>query len=209
MERLFDPPEEEPAEELTDGPLAARMRPRRLDEFVGQEHLLGEGSALRASLESGQPHSMVLYGPPGTGKTTLARLAAEHAARRVRGALGGQRGPRRGARGDRAGPERRGGPHGRATIFFLDEIHRFNKAQQDALLPAVEEGLLTLIGATTENPYFEVNSALLSRAQVYELHALDAERPRGAAAARARARRGRRDRGARRGHHVPRGARGR
>ena len=79
MERLFDPPEEEPAAEPLDGPLAARMRPRRLEEFVGQEHLLGEGSALRASLESGEPHSMVLYGPPGTGKTTLARLAAEHA----------------------------------------------------------------------------------------------------------------------------------
>jgi putative ATPase len=174
VERLFDPPEDERADEPVDGPLAARMRPRTLAEFVGQEHLLGEGSALRTSLESGHPHSMILYGPPGTGKTTLARLAAEHAeaAFEELSAVNAGRAEVRAviARAE----ERRGGPHGRPTIFFLDEIHRFNKAQQDALLPAVEEGLLTLIGATTENPYFEVNSALLSRAQVYELHALDA-----------------------------------
>jgi len=175
MERLFDPPEEEPAEELTDGPLAARMRPRRLEEFVGQEHLLGEGSALRASLESGEPHSMVLYGPPGTGKTTLARLAAEHASAAFEELSAVNAGRAEVREVIARARERRGGPHGRATIFFLDEIHRFNKAQQDALLPAVEEGLLTLIGATTENPYFEVNSALLSRAQVYELHALDSD----------------------------------
>ena len=174
MERLFDPPEEEPAAEPLDGPLAARMRPRRLDEFVGQEHLLGEGSALRASLESGAPHSMVLYGPPGTGKTTLARLAAEHATAAFEELSAVNAGRAEVREVIARARERRGGPHGRATIFFLDEIHRFNKAQQDALLPAVEEGLLTLIGATTENPYFEVNSALLSRAQVYELQALDA-----------------------------------
>src|SRR4051812_1501904 len=170
MERLFDPPEEEPAAEPFDGPLAARMRPRRLDEFVGQEHLLGEGSALRASLEAGAPHSMVLYGPPGTGKTTLARLPAEHA-RAAFVELSAVNAGRAEVRVviARARERRRGG---RSTIFFLDEIHRFNKAQQDALLPAVEEGLLTLIGATTENPYFEVNSALLSRTQIYELHAL-------------------------------------
>src|SRR3954463_1817181 len=172
MERLFDPPEEEPAGEPLDGPLAARMRPRRLDEFVGQEHLLGAGSALRASLEAGAPHSMVLYGPPGTGKTTLARLAAEHASAAFEelSAVNAGRAEVREVIA-RATERKRGG---RSTIFFLDEIHRFNKAQQDALLPAVEEGLVTLIGATTENPYFEVNSALLSRAQVYELHALDA-----------------------------------
>src|SRR5215208_2703686 len=172
MERLFDPPEEEPAGEPLDGPLAARMRPRRLDEFVGQEHLLGEGSALRASLEAGAPHSMVLYGPPGTGKTTLARLAAEHASAAFEevSAVNAGRAEVREVIA-RATERRRGG---RATIFFLDEIHRFNKAQQDALLPAVEEGLVTLIGATTENPYFEVNNALLSRAQIYELHALSA-----------------------------------
>jgi putative ATPase len=150
------------------------MRPRTLAEFVGQEHLLGEGSALRASLESGQPHSMVLYGPPGTGKTTLARLAAEHAAAAFEELSAVNAGRAEVREVIARARERRGGPHGRATIFFLDEIHRFNKAQQDALLPAVEEGLLTLIGATTENPYFEVNSALLSRAQVYELQALDA-----------------------------------
>jgi putative ATPase len=175
MERLFDPPEEERGEEPADGPLAARMRPRTLAEFVGQEHLLGEGSALRASLESGQPHSMVLYGPPGTGKTTLARLAAEHAAAAFEELSAVNAGRPEVREVIARARERRGGPHGRATIFFLDEIHRFNTAQQDALLPAVEEGLLTLIGATTENPYFEVNSALLSRAQVYELHALEAD----------------------------------
>jgi putative ATPase len=174
VERLFDPPEEERSEEPADGPLAARMRPRTLAEFVGQEHLLGEGSALRASLESGQPHSMVLYGPPGTGKTTLARLAAEHAAAAFEELSAVNAGRAEVREVIARARERKGGPHGRATIFFLDEIHRFNKAQQDALLPAVEEGLLTLIGATTENPYFEVNSALLSRAQVYELQALDA-----------------------------------
>src|SRR3954447_14891798 len=174
MERLFDAPEEEPSApaEAADGPLAARMRPRTLDEFVGQAHLLGEGSALRTAIESGRPHSMILYGPPGTGKTTLARMTAEHAdaAFEELSAVAAGRPEVREVIA-RARERRRGG---RATIFFLDEIHRFNKAQQDALLPAVEEGLVTLVGATTENPYFEVNSALLSRAQVYELHALSA-----------------------------------
>src|SRR4051812_16389236 len=149
------------------------MRPQSLDEFVGQQHLLNDGSALRAALESGRPHSMVLYGPPGTGKTTLARLAAEHAdaAFEELSAVNAGRPEVREVIA-RARERRRGG---RSTIFFLDEIHRFNKAQQDALLPAVEDGLVTLIGATTENPYFEVNNALISRAQVYELRSLTVE----------------------------------
>src|SRR5688500_5712917 len=148
------------------------MRPRALGEFVGQEHLLAEGSALRTAIESGHPHSMVLYGPPGTGKTTLARMTAEHAdaAFEELSAVAAGRPEVREVIA-RARERRRAG---RPTIFFLDEIHRFNKAQQDALLPPVEDGLVTLVGATTENPYFEVNSALLSRTQVYELHALEA-----------------------------------
>ncbi len=155
-------------------PLALRLRPRRLEEFVGQEQVLGEGSALRSAIAEDRVGSMILYGPPGTGKTTLARIVAvttgaafeelsavSASVADVREALARAR-------------DRLGGS-GQRTILFLDEIHRFNKAQQDALLPAVEEGLLTLIGATTENPYFEVNSALLSRCQIYELVPLGEE----------------------------------
>jgi putative ATPase len=148
------------------------MRPRTLDEMVGQEHVVGPGSALRAAIESGRPHSAILYGPPGAGKTTLARIAAAGA----EGAFEEESAVNAGKAEIRAVIERareRRRASGRPTILFLDEIHRFNKAQQDALLPAVEDGLLTLIGATTENPYFEVNSALLSRAQVYELKPLE------------------------------------
>ncbi len=157
-----------------DAPLAVRMRPQSLDELVGQEHLLADGSTLRTAIEMGEPHSMVLYGPPGAGKTTLARIVAgaAHGAFEEESAVNAGRAEVR-AVIQRAAERRRA--TGQATIFFLDEIHRFNKAQQDALLPAVEEGLVTLIGATTENPYFEVNSALLSRAQIYELRALDPE----------------------------------
>jgi putative ATPase len=148
------------------------MRPRGLDEIVGQEHVLGEGSALRTAIEAGHPHSAILYGPPGAGKTTLARIAAAGAegAFEEESAVNAGRAEIR-AVIERARERRQGS--GRPTVLFLDEIHRFNKAQQDALLPAVEEGLLTLIGATTENPYFEVNSALLSRSQIYELRPLE------------------------------------
>ncbi len=151
-------------------PLAVRMRPRTLDELVGQGHLLAEGSTLRTAIESGEPHSMVLYGPPGTGKTTIARIVATAAdgAFEEQSAVNAGRAEVR-AMLERATERRRSG---RRTVFFLDEIHRFNKAQQDALLPAVEEGLVTLIGATTENPFFEVNSALISRSQIYELRPL-------------------------------------
>ncbi|MET0557844.1 MAG: replication-associated recombination protein A [Solirubrobacterales bacterium] len=157
-----------------DAPLAVRMRPRSLDEVVGQEHVLGPGSALRTAIESGHPHSAILYGPPGAGKTTLARIAASGAegAFEEESAVNAGKAEIRGVI-ERARERRRA--NGRPTILFLDEIHRFNKAQQDALLPAVEDGVLTLIGATTENPYFEVNSALLSRAQVYELRPLEPE----------------------------------
>ncbi len=148
------------------------MRPRSLEEMIGQEHVLGEGSALRSAIEGGKPHSAILYGPPGAGKTTLARIAAAGA----EGAFEEESAVNAGKAEIRAVIERareRRRASGRPTILFLDEIHRFNKAQQDALLPAVEDGTLTLIGATTENPYFEVNSALLSRAQVYELQPLE------------------------------------
>jgi putative ATPase len=155
-------------------PLAVRMRPRGLEDFVGQSHLLGEGSALRTAIEQGHPHSMVLYGPPGSGKTTLARMVAE----RSQAAFEELSAVQAGRAEVRAVIERathRREVSGAGTVFFLDEIHRFNKAQQDALLPAVEDGLLTLIGATTENPAFEVNGALLSRVRVYALKALDAD----------------------------------
>src|SRR4051794_8334382 len=173
-DQLFPPEEADPDEvhAIPPGaPLAARMRPRTLDELVGQGHVLGEGSALRTAIEQGRPFSMVLYGPPGTGKTTLARIVATSAdaAFEELSAVNAGKAEVRGVI-ERATERHRGG---RPTIFFLDEIHRFNKAQQDALLPAVEDGLVTLIGATTENPYFEVNSALLSRAQVIELQALE------------------------------------
>src|SRR3954451_293903 len=178
-DQLFPPEEADPDEvhAIPPGaPLAARMRPRTLDELVGQGHVLGEGSALRTAIEQGRPFSMVLYGPPGTGKTTLARIVATsaEAAFEELSAVNAGKAEVRGVI-ERATERLRGG---RPTIFFLDEIHRFNKAQQDALLPAVEDGLVTLIGATTENPYFEVNAALLSRAQVYELHQLTAEQVR-------------------------------
>jgi putative ATPase len=174
MERLFNTGETagpRTAVPAGEAPLAVRMRPRSLDELVGQEELLAKGSALRAAIEAGEPHSAIFYGPPGSGKTTLARIIAGacRGAFEEASAVNAGRAEVR-AVIERASERRRGA--GLPTIFFLDEIHRFNKAQQDALLPAVEEGLITLIGATTENPYFEVNSALLSRTQLYELRPL-------------------------------------
>ncbi len=173
-DQLFESDEGGPAGETGRAtPLAVRMRPRDLDDLVGQEHLLAPGSTLRTAIETGVPHSMILYGPPGTGKTTIARIVATAAdgAFEEESAVNAGRAEVR-AMLKRAGERQRSG---RRTVFFLDEIHRFNKAQQDALLPAVEDGLVTLIGATTENPFFEVNSALISRAQIYELRGLDDE----------------------------------
>ncbi len=155
-------------------PLAERLRPQHIDQVIGQSHLLGPGRPLRLAFESGKPHSMILWGPPGVGKTTLARLMASafdadfvplsavlSGVKDIRDAI--------------AQAQLTLQQSGRHTILFVDEVHRFNKSQQDAFLPFVEQGLVTFIGATTENPSFEVNSALLSRAQVYVLHALSAE----------------------------------
>jgi putative ATPase len=152
-------------------PLAMRLRPTTLDEFVGQQQILGEGSALRLAIAEDRVGSMILYGPPGSGKTTLARIVA-HTTGAFFEELSAVSATVKQVREVIASARERLGATGQRTILFLDEIHRFNKAQQDALLPAVEEGLLTLIGATTENPYFEVNSALLSRTQIYELEPL-------------------------------------
>ena len=152
-------------------PLAEAMRPRALAEVVGQPHLLGPGKPLRLAFESGKPHSMILWGPPGVGKTTLARLMAsafnaEFIA--LSAAFSGVKDIREAVQHAEAVLAQSGRP----TILFVDEVHRFNKAQQDAFLPFVEQGLFTFIGATTENPSFEVNSALLSRAAVYVLKSL-------------------------------------
>jgi putative ATPase len=153
-------------------PLAERLRPHSLDEVIGQQHILGAGKPLRVAFESGEPHSMILWGPPGVGKTTLARLMADSFNAdfiALSAVLSGVKDIREAV--ERAELSR--GAMGRRTILFVDEVHRFNKSQQDAFLPHVESGLFTFIGATTENPSFEVNGALLSRAAVYVLKSLD------------------------------------
>jgi len=172
MSDLFSDAARQRADEVA--PLAQRLRPRTLDDLVGQLHVLGEGSALRRSIEEDRVRSSIFYGPPGSGKTTLARIVAATTGAEFE-ELSAVSATVKDVREVLTRARERLGASGRRTILFLDEIHRFNKAQQDALLPAVEEGLVTLIGATTENPYYEVNSALLSRVQVYELETLTEE----------------------------------
>ena len=152
-------------------PLAVRLRPQTLDELVGQQHVLAKGSALRVAIEQDRPPSMILFGPPGTGKTTIARIVAERTGAAFE-ELSAVSARVEDVRAVIARATDRLGGNGLRTILFIDEIHRFNKAQQDSVLHAVEDGLVTLIGATTENPYFEVNAALLSRCTVIELFAL-------------------------------------
>lgn len=154
-------------------PLAARMRPQNIEQYIGQQHLLGIGKPLRRALEAGHIHSMILWGPPGTGKTTLAEVAANYAnaeVERVSAVTSG-------VKDIRAAIEKAKENQitGRRTIMFVDEVHRFNKSQQDAFLPHIEDGTITFIGATTENPSFELNNALLSRARVYKLKSLEKE----------------------------------
>lgn len=168
---LFDD-ESESITAVASQPLASRMRPQRLGDFIGQEHLLGEGKSLGEAIRKGLPHSMILWGPPGVGKTTLARLVAETCGglfESISAVLSGVKDIR--AAVERAQAHRK--LSGRATVLFVDEAHRFNKSQQDAFLPHVEDGTLVFIGATTENPSFELNNALLSRTRVYVLKSLD------------------------------------
>src|SRR5687768_11269739 len=153
-------------------PLAARLRPRTLDDIVGQEQLLGAGRPLRTLVEADRLSSVILWGPPGTGKTTLARAIAAHTSKAFEQLSAVSAGVKD-VRDVLERARHRLGERGQGTILFLDEVHRFSKSQQDALLPGVESGLITLIGATTENPFFEVNPPLLSRSTLFRLNPLD------------------------------------
>jgi putative ATPase len=171
---LFDDPDPDPDPTPASAPLAERMRPRTLDEFAGQDALVGSGRPLRQAIERDHLQSIILWGPPGTGKTTLARVIARLTRARFVAFSAVLAGIKE-IRAVMAEAEESRRRLGRRTILFVDEIHRFNKAQQDAFLPRVEAGDIVLIGATTENPSFEVNSALLSRSKVYVLQPLGAE----------------------------------
>ena len=155
-------------------PLAARLRPRTLDEMVGQAHLVGPGAPLRSLAEADRVGSAILWGPAGTGKTTLARLLADTSAKHFT-TLSATGAGVKDVREALADAERRLGEQGQGTMLFIDEVHRFSKSQQDVLLPAVEDGLVVFIGATTENPFFEVNPPLLSRASLWRLHPLSSD----------------------------------
>jgi putative ATPase len=169
---LFDYMREKNTEK--ESPLASRMRPRTLDEVVGQEHIIGKDKLLYRAIRADKIGSIIFYGPPGTGKTTLAKVIANSTSAEFRQINATSAGKKDMEEIVREAKDRLGG-YGRKTILFIDEIHRFNKGQQDYLLPFVEDGTITLIGATTENPYFEVNSALISRSMIFELHPLTTE----------------------------------
>ena len=167
-----NPPESAPVAAATSAPLAARMRPRSLDEYVGQAHILAPGQLLRRAIEADRIQSLIFYGPPGTGKTSLAQLIAHHTQNKFE-RLSGVESNVADMRRVLAGASNRLANTGQPTILFIDEIHRFNKAQQDVLLPDVESGVVRLIGATTHNPFFFVNSPLVSRSQIFELQPLN------------------------------------
>ena len=169
---LFDYMRE--TEQETESPLAARLRPTRLEEVVGQQHIIEKDKLLYRAIKADKVSSLIFYGPPGTGKTTLAKVIANATKAQFQQINATSAGKKDMEQVVKEAQDRRG-MYGQKTILFIDEIHRFNKSQQDYLLPFVEDGTLTLIGATTENPYFEVNGALLSRSMIFELQPLETE----------------------------------